>query len=130
MRMRPVRGRDTNGLRVSETIVAHCDIDLLRELDPTVIEEFMDCMLEQRSRMLYKQSTEEDRFAKVLEIRDFSFVPVSEMLSMLMPLFTKLRPLVGNLQHNYPEMVFKVYIVHAPKAIGAFLDIWKPVTSG
>merc|ERR1719456_1587956 len=86
----------------------------------------MDCVLEQRARVLYKQSMEEDRLAKILEIRDFSFVPVSEMLSMLMPLFVKLRPLVGNLQHHYPEMVFKVYIIHAPKAIGAFLDIWKP----
>ena len=115
--MRRTEGVDVNGLPVMIMVAALSDYrQAPKVLDGQILERFLAAMLEQRGRILNQMSAKEHRLVKTVEIRDFAFLSVTEMLTEMLPALTRIKEMVPNLQRHYPEFCHRIFVINAPRA--------------
>eukprot|EP00662_Eupelagonemidae_sp_cell21_P022914 gene22914-43311_t len=83
-------------------------------------------MLEQRSMLLHRLSIEQRRMVKVVDVRDLTDVPLSQVVLRVSGFLKQLKSVIGAIQDYYPEIIHKVVVINAPST---FANIFAIISS-
>jgi len=103
------------------------DVEMFATLPDDMLESFLSAMLEQRALVLHNLSVAQQRIVKVVDVRDFNAVWISQLLTKGKALLIKLKGFLQRVQAHYPESTHQAIMAHAPTSFSSLFAVVAPV---